>query len=585
MKFFYVIILLILFIIINSKRNIKELEALVIERKGKIYRIITKKDKNVIIVPFIDKVIKKVDLNIKEIIFFVPCIICDGNLLKVKYTFSYKIKDVYKLIYECNDNIELELKKCLNKVIINFFEKLNISESEFYVKNTDKIKERFNNEISKFGCEIISLKLEIIDPKVFDNLFNEFLNEKKIKSIGDYTNIDSINNSKNVYFLIIFIFFLYVILSFCYKKTNDLLFYFVKAFYIEVLPVFLVIYLLFYLIIDNNLKKWIYSILLSISIIIVFQNSIISNIFSVNYKKINGTMLIKFDYNIEIVKDIISKKTKKTKINSEEINLYNKKFFRIMHYYIMYETNNDNINYIYSAEYDNRLFNIIKKLKNCETEIEIEYFANSGIIKSIDGIEKNNYKILNERINCLMQEKKAKELIKLKIKSDLERQKKEREKEKREIEYNKYLEKSKLQDEAIKKSIYKNIEEVKSEFDKLEIDYSIEYISSKKFKVNTVVYSVLFNEDSYICLFVVKDDNKEDMIEFPRLEVGMTKDEVSNILDSVGIEYEFYENIYSSYDNENIAGTLAIIPKKEGELYPKVKKIKLQCFNGKLIDK
>ena len=63
MKFFYVIILLILFIIINSKRNIKELEALVIERKGKIYRIITKKDKNVIIVPFIDKVIKKVDLN------------------------------------------------------------------------------------------------------------------------------------------------------------------------------------------------------------------------------------------------------------------------------------------------------------------------------------------------------------------------------------------------------------------------------------------------------------------------------------------------------------------------------------------
>ena len=96
---------------------------------------------------------------------------------------------------------------------------------------------------------------------------------------------------------------------------------------------------------------------------------------------------------------------------------------------------------------------------------------------------------------------------------------------------------------------------------------------------------MLFNEDSYICLFVVKDDNKEDMIEFPRLEVGMTKDEVSNILDSVGIEYEFYENIYSSYDNENIAGTLAIIPKKEGELYPKVKKIKLQCFNGKLIDK
>ena len=586
MNYFYIFIFIIFFVIINSKKNIKESEAWVIERKGRFYKIITKNDKNVVIIPFVDKIVEKVDLNINEITFFAPCILIDGNLLKLKYSFSYKVKDVYKLVYECNDKLEIELKKSFNSVLIKFFENFYLDEAEFYIKNTDKIKERFNQEISKFGCEIISLKLKIMDTNFSDNSFNDIFYIKNSKVISNYTNLDSIydSKSKNTYFVIIFLFILYAILSFTYKKTNNLLFYFGLSFYLEILPFFIINYLIFYLIIDNNIKKWLYSILVSISILILFQNSIISNNFSVNYKKINNKIISKLSYNIEIIIDILNKETKKIKINSENLKTYNKKIFKVTRYYIMYEVNDKDINYIFSSEYDTKIINIIEKLKNCEAKIEIEYYPNSGIIKSIDGIEKFNYELLNERINYLKQKERTEALIEVQIKSDLEKKKKEKEDEEKKKEYNKYLEKSKLKDEAIKNSIYKNIEEVKEEFDKLEIDYSIEYISSKKFKVNTIVYNVLFDEDSYIRLFVVKDNKKEDMIEFPKLEIGMTKDEVSKILDSVGIEYEFYEDTYSSSGNENVAGTLAIIPIKEAELYPKVKKLKLKCFNGKSID-
>ena len=62
----------------------------------------------------------------------------------------------------------------------------------------------------------------------------------------------------------------------------------------------------------------------------------------------------------------------------------------------------------YSSEVTDVIVEIINQLKLCEDTVKIEYYNNSKIIKSIDGIDKFNYDQLNERVEYLIEQKTKK---------------------------------------------------------------------------------------------------------------------------------------------------------------------------------
>ncbi len=239
--------------------------------------------------------------------------------------------------------------------------------------------------------------------------------------------------------------------------------------------------------------------------------------------------------------------------------------------YIRYIINKDNEKMCeYSATYPSGVIKVIEELKRLEDEITIEYYVNSGIIKSIDGIDKFDYDKLAE----LLASKKMEQIQPILDKIE------EREKEtQRQQEIAKEaLEKSKIKDKIISEAIGKNIELVEKEFEDNNLEkYKIKYVSSKLGQVNSII--CLDYVDSIF--YVVRDNNGEDMVEFPELTVGMTRDEVSKILDSKNIKYKFYSSVYTK-DNSKV-GTLARVPIKPGRLIPKevTVGIELYVYNNK----
>lgn len=131
--------------------------------------------------------------------------------------------------------------------------------------------------------------------------------------------------------------------------------------------------------------------------------------------KINNEYPNRLDYQIKIVKDLIENKTTTITINTNNIESYptilydsstthrkknNSSHSEIDKCYVVYKQGNT-AEYVCSQAENKYVVFIIKKLKQLENEITIEYYNNTGIIKAIDGINKNEFQKLNERVKFL----------------------------------------------------------------------------------------------------------------------------------------------------------------------------------------
>ena len=204
-----------------------------------------------------------------------------------------------------------------------------------------------------------------------------------------------------------------------------------------------------------------------------------------------------------------------------------------------------------SIEEDN-LIEIIDYLKKFEETIEIEYYKNSKIIKSIDGIDKLDYDKLIDRVYEAMINKAKIQKENDEIKIQLEQQ-----------QLDERIKDGKIKSELKDKSINKNIEDVKKELEEKNINYSIKYISSKLGDVGNVIF--VGGKD--FAFYVIKDNNEEEMIKVPELRLGMKKDEIAQILEKNELGYDFYNGYVT--DEKNKIDTICLYQFAPGTLVPK----------------
>ena len=234
----------------------------------------------------------------------------------------------------------------------------------------------------------------------------------------------------------------------------------------------------------------------------------------------------------------------------------------------------------YSSEATDALVKIVNQLKLYEDTVKIEYYNNSKIIKSIDGIDKFNYDQLKERVEYLIK-KKTEELELEKIeKEKIKQEKEQKEKEATELSTKIYTTK--------RDSIGKNIEDVKKELEELGVsDIPIKYISSKYYPIGTVAF---VERSSLNTLYVIESNETEDLTIPPKLKLELkkkeltidskkfelTKENITKIqeqltesFENCGLKCQIEINTKSSDSNENILPSFLKTPPGEGQYYPK----------------
>ena len=243
----------------------------------------------------------------------------------------------------------------------------------------------------------------------------------------------------------------------------------------------------------------------------------------------------------------------------------------------------------YSSEATDALVKIVNQLKLYEDTVKIEYYNNSKIIKSIDGIDKFNYDQLKERVEYLIKQKTEElELEKIE-KEKIKQEKEQKEKEARELSTKIYTTK--------RDSIGKNIEDVKKELEELGIsDIPIKYISSKYYPIGTVAFVERDGEKSSLNTFYVIESNEtEDLTILPKLDLKFEKEELTQELtiDSKKIKLtkenltKMQEQLTESFEkcglkcqieidtakspdrNKDILPSFLMTPPGEGQYYPK----------------
>lgn len=239
----------------------------------------------------------------------------------------------------------------------------------------------------------------------------------------------------------------------------------------------------------------------------------------------------------------------------------------------------------YSAEVTDTIVEIVNQFKLYEDTVKIEYYNNSKIIKSIDGIDKFNYDQLRERVEYLIKQK-TKELEVERLEEEKIRQEQEqKDKEARELSTKIYTTK--------KDSIGKNIEDVKKELEELGVsDIPVKYISSKYYPIGTVAFVERDGEKSLLNTFYVIESNEnEDLAILPELDlkseneeltigsnkIKLTKENITKIQEQLTESFEkcglkcqiVISTTKSSDRNENILPSFLITSPGEGQYYPK----------------
>lgn len=320
------------------------------------------------------------------------------------------------------------------------------------------------------------------------------------------------------------------LLSYLYTDTGLLIFYFFYVWFDESLGVviFFLLFLLFFAYISRkdeepiNIK----SSFLTFTVIALIYMAF-TNIFEVSKKYeavlIDNKTPSRFEYKYNILKDAIAGETVIETIPVENMEVYRNHYLSRSgrstkgrdSYYIRFK-----INDIQYSSLEERMTTVyVDELLKFKEEITIEYYPHTGIVKSIDGVDKNN----------------AKELKFYVLGSrDVARQEEESKEKESIIQEEEEKANSALEYIILSKSVGKNLSDVEQELAKnsVETSYKKVFISSKMFAVDSIAF---YDDD---ILYVVKDNLTEDMVALPVIKEGMSREQIIDILTEAGFSYE-----------------------------------------------
>ncbi len=238
---------------------------------------------------------------------------------------------------------------------------------------------------------------------------------------------------------------------------------------------------------------------------------------------IDGKRPSKLSYKVHILQDAISGETKVETLPVDKVTAIRSGYRirggrhsssrRVDTYYIGFETEE---NEKFASYESGVLWKYVTWMKEHTDTIQIEYYVHSGMIKKIDGVDKKDIDALSDRIAEVEEE--------LKLRAEQEELQKRQEEQKAGRRY-----------QIMSQSVGKTLEEVTRELEAEDIPFihNVKYISSQMYECNTIAFSD--NE----AVYVVKDNQKEDMIQVPKMKRGMTKDEVIATLTEAGFTYEY----------------------------------------------
>ena len=159
---------------------------------------------------------------------------------------------------------------------------------------------------------------------------------------------------------------------------------------------------------DNNIK--IYFIYFVMPIVLLTLNLTYNSY--INYITVDNKKLNEFLYCKNVLEDCINQKTESVKINkndihAREITSVSRRGNRVTRNsgIISFSVNKNNKRYTYySSDESVKFANYLRILTLVEDEVLIEYYSNSGIIKSVDNISKLDFEKLEARIQKLQKE-------------------------------------------------------------------------------------------------------------------------------------------------------------------------------------
>lgn len=320
-------------------------------------------------------------------------------------------------------------------------------------------------------------------------------------------------------------------------RTGNLFFYFLAVLYEDSLSVavllFLVLVAVLFSLREEGRKEENRGILRMFFLIAGVWIAVL-NVFPVSEQYeavlIDGKKPTKFSYKASILQDAIDGETKVETLPVEKIEPFRAEYRtrggrhsssrNVTTYYIGYETEE---NKAFASYESSVLWKYVTWMKENADTIQIEYYAHSGLIKRIDGVDKRDLDGLNARIAA--------------VEEALKRQAEQEELQKKQEELQKKEETQKggRRYAIISQSVGKTLEEVKQELEAEEITFihNVHYISSKKYECNVIAF--WDNEDIY----VVRDNEAEDLIQVPKMRDGMTKEEIIDSLTEAGFSYEW----------------------------------------------
>ena len=259
---------------------------------------------------------------------------------------------------------------------------------------------------------------------------------------------------------------------------------------------------------------------------------------------INGKKPSRLEYKFNILCDVFINETNTATVEIKDIEAYESSYtYRNSRqhrktgrsYYVAFSVNFKE--YFSPEEY--KTASCIADLIECSDSLEVEYYPNCGIIKSVNGIEKNDYDLLASSVD------------------EIESQKEETQ--------NDSDMKGLIAAHLMSDCVGKTLTEIQAQFEEYEVefDYDVIYLSSQLYEIDTIAFYE--NEEVY----VVYDNSKEDLVAFPQLEIGMTKDEIIEVLVNAGFSYECDE---FNCDNcgKNKLHTVGVAP---GTMLPKGYKV------------
>lgn len=244
------------------------------------------------------------------------------------------------------------------------------------------------------------------------------------------------------------------------------------------------------------------------------------------YIETNGKRPIRLQYHYYLLSDALSNDTDTVTMNAKDFKIerhtyttrIRHKSYRHIAYYACFD---DYSVYLYQTS----MRNYIKACQQYQKDIEVEYYKKSGIIKTIDGVELYDEDKFNELAAALEKAEFQKQAEEAAIKEEEDR-------------------KSLELFEAFFESEGKNYNTIaeKLERDGIENTYDVIYISTNYYDVGDVA---LFDNTQNV-IYVVRDNEKEDMVEVPYLSNDDTFAQITKTLDESGIKWEFYCSVSSA---------------------------------------